>query len=99
MENRLRENLFQAVKNVNDKLVLDGMDAALERFVPLLEITSMASEFIVYFFGQAVFNSEENIMLEGMYDVHTIEKVLIQNISDVRSVMNHVTVAIHQTGC
>lgn len=98
MENRLREALFQAVKNVNDKLVLDGMEAALERFVPLLEVNSLAGEHIVYFFGQTVFNTEENILLEGMFDEHTIEKILLQHIADVRAVMNHVTASITPCG-
>lgn len=98
METRLRESLYSAVKNVNDKLVLDGLDAALDRFVPLLEITSMADAYIVYFFGQTVFNSDENIMLDGMFDMHTIEKILHQNIADVRAVMNHVTASINTAG-
>ena len=94
----LRENIYNAVKNVNDKLVLDGMDAALEIYVPLLEITSLSDAYIVYFFGQTVFHSEENIMIEGMYDVATIEKIIVQNIANVRAVMNHVTVAINPVG-
>lgn len=91
----LREVIYAAVDSVNDKLVLDGMDSALERYVPLLEIASLSNSYIVYFFGQTVFHSEENIMLDGMYDVGTIVKILYQNVADVRAVMNHVTASIN----
>lgn len=99
MENRLRETLFQAVNAINDRLVLDGMDAALDRFIPLLEVTALAGEYIVYFFGQVVFDTDKNILLAGTYDSQTIEKILIQNISDVRAVLNHVTASIQPSGC
>lgn len=95
MSTVLRESIYTAVNSVNDKLVLDGMDSALERYVPLLEIASMADAYIVYFFGQTVFHSDENIMIEGMYDTATIEKIIYQNVADVRAVMNHVTAAIN----
>lgn len=98
MSTVLRESIYDAVNSVNDKLVLDGMDNVLERFVPLLEISSMADAYIVHFFGQTVFHSDENIMIDGLYDVATIEKIIVQNIANVRAVMNHVTVAINPVG-
>lgn len=95
MSTVLRESIYDAVNSVNDKLVLDGMDNVLERFVPLLEISSMADAYIVHFFGQTVFHSDENIMIDGMYDTATIEKIIYQNVADVRAVMNHVTASIN----
>lgn len=98
MDTVLREAIFTAVHDVNERLVLEGMDGHLERYVPLLETTAQANAYIVYFFGQPIFHTEENIMIEGTYDAATIEKILYQGISDVRSVVNHVTAAINPVG-
>lgn len=94
MSTELREVLFAAVENVNNKLILDGLPWDLERFVPLLEIRYIANDYGIYFFGHCLWNSDNDPRFGWEIGVDAMEKHLIKCIDDIRRVLNHVTSSI-----
>lgn len=94
MSTELRELLFSAVNNVNDKLVLDGLPPDLERFVPLLEIRYIASDYGIYFFGHCLWDSDNDPRMDWELSADGMEKYLVKRIDDIRRVLNHVTSSI-----
>jgi hypothetical protein len=90
----LREVLFAAVDNVNNKFVFDGLPHELERFVPLVEIRYVGSDYAVYFFGHCMWDSDNDPRFGWEMSVEAMEKHLIKSIDDIRRVLNHVTSSI-----
>jgi len=94
---KLRTILFDAVDNVNNKLVLEGLPNELDRFVPLLEIHYIANDYGIYFFGHCLWDSDNDPRYGWELSTDLMEKHLIQRIGGIRHVLNHVTSSIGST--
>ena len=90
----MRQLIFAAVDNVNNKFVFDGLPPELERFVPLIEIHYMANDYGIYFFGQCIWDSDNDPRDETEMSVESFEKYIIKRVNDLRRVLNHVTSSI-----
>lgn len=94
----LRDVIFDAVDRVNDKFIHNGFTPDLERYFPLLEIHTEGIIFRIYFFGQCVWDTDNDPMPDDEYSPEYVERVLCKRIADVRKAMIISTSAINPMG-
>lgn len=87
----MRDIIFEAVVNINNRLVMDGLPPELERHIPLVEIHYVAGDYAIYFFGQCLWDSDNDPRDDKELSVESFEKYIVKRIDEIRRVMNHVT--------